>query len=487
MCGNRIGVQVYIPADPATSITVRRIMRLLLTGLVAAFLLPAVVSAQTRSETTYYPDEIYPGENIVTITNAAGIERIRFRSTPGVKVIASTVLGCPTSVDVQIQVTNAVDEETVVFMVNDCHGGFGSSTLRSDNWTIRHHVIGPQPVGRDTCTTAEVTIGANSLGIRGAEGSEKIIDSMVSDDPMVRVVMPEKEDGMWRALDREPLYYRICYTPSRADTHTTQLRLYVKRRHPHKGMTNYLITKPVTVSSYVPPPPKEPEPDLSAVPGLPPLVDPTTFRNVVMPTAETLPQGRFFVGNFDVAGWLGGYGVTDDLMLMGGGAFIPEFIQKVTVGTIGAKYRALKIGLLEASVGAQYGYSSSETDISVFAPYGVISVGNRAYRISIAGGYSWKHHKSELTEFDENASIVTIGGDVTVRRGWKLAAETYFIEKSGLRPITVTSRWFGERLAFDLGLIVDLEGTSGVEGTGTLSGKIQEVRAAPLLSLVMVF
>jgi hypothetical protein len=461
-------------------------MRILVTGLVAAFLLPVALAAQPRSESTYYPEEIYPGENIVTITNAAGIERIRFRSTPGVRVTAPTVLGCPTTVDVRVVLENAVEKETVTFSVNDCRGGFGSSTLQSDNWTIMHHTIGPTLVGRDTCTEAQVSIGSNSGGVVD-DGEVKIIDSMVSDDPQVRIEMSEKEDGLWRARAGEPLLYGICYAPTRADTHTTQLRLYVRRQFPHKGLKNYMITKPVTVFSYVPPPPAEPEPEISTGPAIPPLIDPTTFRNIIMPTAETLPKGRIFVGNFDIAGWLGGYGITDDLMLMGGGAFIPEFIQKVTMGTIGAKWRPLTIGLLEASVGAQYGYSSAESDISMFAPYVVISYGNRANRLSIAAGYSWKHHKSELTEFDENASIFTIGGDVTVKRGWKLLAETYFIEKSGLQPITVTSRWFGERLAFDLGFILDLEGTSGVEGTGTLSGKIKEVRAAPLLSLVMIF
>ena len=73
------------------------------------------------------------------------------------------------------------------------------------------------------------------------------------------------------------------------------------------------------------------------------------------------------------------------------------------------------------------------------------------------------------------------------KRGWKLALETYFIESSGLQPVTLTSRWFGERLAFDLGLVVDLKGTSDIQGTGTLSGVLKEVRAAPLLSLIMLF
>lgn len=461
-------------------------MRLVVIGLLAVLLLPAIIAAQPAEGTRYYPQEIYPGENIVTITNAAGIERVTFRSSSGVKVSAPRVLGCPTTLDVRVTVDNAVAEESVSFTTYDCRGRFASSTLASDNWTIFHHTIGPLAIGRDTCTDAQVSIGTDGGG--GAPDSEKVIDSMVSDHPSVRIVMPPKEGGRWTARTGEPLPYQICFTAERPDTIDTELRLYVHRRQPHQGLTNYLIAKPVTALAYEPPPPPPPKkPDPNAPPPLPPLVDPTTFRNILMPTAETLPKGRLFVGNFDIAGWLGGYGITDNLMIMGGGAFIPEFVQRVAVGTIGAKFNALSIGPIEASVGAQYAYSSSESDISVFAPYGVVSVGNRASRLSLAASYSWKHHKSELAEFDENATIVAIGGDVTVKRGWKLALETYFIEKSGLQPITLTSRWFGERIAFDLGFIVDLKGENRIESTGTLSGEIRDLRAAPLLSLVMVF
>ncbi|MBC8144249.1 MAG: hypothetical protein H7X80_01620 [bacterium] len=438
--------------------------------------LTAAAGAQTRNKTTYYPNEIYPGETIVTVTNAAGIERIRFRSSANVRVTVPTTTGCSTSVDVKVVVDDPVLIENVGFTVYDCTGEFSSETLTSDHWQILHHKIGPLAISRDTCTDASVSVDGTQ---------RKVVDSMISDDPSVRIVMPSKVSGEWAAEGSSPLPYRICFSPTIADTHTTQLRLYIKRRFPHKGLTNYMIAKPVTVAGFVPPPP--PEPEEPEDPGMPPLVDPTTFRNIIMPTAETMSKGKFFAGNYDIAGWIGGYGLTDNLMLLGGGAFIPEFVQKVAVGTLGAKYRALKIGLFEASVGAFGVYSSAETNISVFAPFGVLSFGSRAHRISIAGGYTWKNHSTDSTSFDENATVFAIGGDVTVKRGWKLLAETYFIEKSGLRPIAITSRWFGERLAFDLGFILDLEGTKGLQGNGALSGKIERIRAAPLLSLLMIF
>lgn len=458
-------------------------MRIAVFCLIATLCLSTEAGAQTSpngaapKKTTYYPNEVYPGETIVTITNASGIERVRYRSSSSVRVVVPRITGCPTSVDVTVQVDDAVTEEQVGFTVYDCTGEFTSETLLSDHWQILHHRIAPIPVGGDTCTDAAVTV----------EGQQrKVIDSMVSDDPAVRIEMPARVGGEWAAIATEPLAYRICFQPAVADTHTTQLRLYVKRRVPHMGLTNYVITKPVTVLGFTPPEPEEPEEP--ETPGLPPLLDPTTFRNVIMPTAETLPKGKIFAGNYDIAGWIGGYGLTDDLMLIGGGAFIPEFVKKVAVGTLGAKYRPLKIGLVEASVGVFGAYSSAETNISVFAPFGVVSIGSRSNRISIAGGYIWKHHSSgDSLDFDENATVFAIGGDVTVKRGWKLLAETYFIEKSGLRPITITSRWFGERIAFDLGLIVDLESTDGFQGTGALSGKIERIFAVPLLSVLMLF
>ena len=460
----------------------------IVTGLVVAFLLPLVASAQggrpsgtPPKGTTYYPTEIYPGENIITVTNPAGIETIRARSSAGLRVTVPTIRGCPTSVDVRVVATNPEADELLSFTTYDCTGDFTESSrnlFALDKWTILQTRIGPVAVGAATCADAQVSLVSDET---------KTVDSIVSDDPAIRIEMPPKIGGTWMARTGRPLAYQICYRPTEAGSRSTRLRIYIRRRQPHKGLNDSLSEKPVSTVAYVPPPPPEPEIVEAAVPTVPPIVDPTTFRNILMPTAETLPKGRIFVGNYDIAGWLGGYGITDDLMVMGGGAFIPEFIQKVTVVTIGAKFRALTVGPFEASVGAQYGYTSSTTDISAFAPYGVVSLGNRAYRVSLAAGYTWKRHTSELNSFDENASIVTLGGDVTVKRGWKFAAETYFIEKSGLRPIALTSRWFTDRLAFDLGILIDLEGTGGVEGTGTLSGKIKEIRAAPLLSLVMVF
>ena len=462
-------------------------MRLAVVSLAGMLVCAVYLHAQTRGETTYYPMVLVAGENIVTVSNAAGIERVRSRSSANVQVVIPRIVGCPTSVDVRVVVQSPEVRETVTFTTYDCTGAYASTNLSLDTWTILHHQIGPLVVGEDTCTDAVVSLGARDepAAIGDDDRDVRVIDSMVSDDPEVTIKLPLTRGRGWEARVGEPLPYEICYAPTRADTHTTILRLYVRRRFPHKGLVNYMIGKPVTVRSYVPPPPPEPEkPDPMAPP---PLVDPTTFRSIVMPTAETLERGKAFVGNYDIAGWLGGYGITDDLMVMGGGALLPAFIQKVAVGTIGVKYCALTTGPLQASVGAQYAYSSAETDISTFAPYAVLSVGNRANRISLAGGYTWKTHTSATSSFSENATVFGIGGDVTVKRGWKLALETYFIEKSGLQPVTFTSRWFGESLAFDVGFILDIKGTSGVQSNGALSGKIQELRAAPLLSLLYVF
>src|SRR5688572_12202120 len=74
--------------------------------LALAFLysLVGVVPLAAQIGTSIYPSILYPGENVVTITNPAGIETIRGSATSNTSVIVPGISGCPTSVNVRVRV-----------------------------------------------------------------------------------------------------------------------------------------------------------------------------------------------------------------------------------------------------------------------------------------------------------------------------------------------------------------------------------------------
>jgi hypothetical protein len=454
---------------------------IILCSLVAGVVFNAAPAWAQRgvSQPEFYPERIYPGENIITITSERGIERIVTAGSRFTTVSVPKIQECPKSVNVGVTVRRATTNEQVEFTVFDCDGRFTTHTISAENWTVREEFTGNIVVGKDTC-----------LDCRIESGEGKLVDSIVVSDPRMHVEMPAPSNGPWQVQGGVDFHYRVCYRATEVDTSRESIRLYIRRQYPNGGLTHYVIEKPILAVGVLPPPPKEQPKPRPRLPELPPLRDPTTFRNILMPTAEPVERGRFFVGTYDLAGWLAGYGVTERLTLMVGGAFVPEFISQLAMGTVGAKFEALHSDMLQGAVGFQYGYSSTaESDIAASTPYAVLSLGDHEQRISLAAGYTWKRHTLASTKevFDRNAAVVAIGGDLTVARGWKIAAETYFIESSGIAPVAVTVRRFGEHFAVDLGVGIDVSHVGSVTGTGTLSGEIRDLRIAPILSAIWVW
>jgi hypothetical protein len=427
--------------------------------------------AQWRSgNTTIYPEKLYPGENVVTITNERGIDKIRYRATPNTVVTIPSIPSCAGEVHIRVRVDDPTSNESVDLTLYDCDGSFVSHTLQSENWTIRKEYTGKVKVGGDTCLSCEINTT-----------ERKLVDSIVVDDPRFTVRMP-RGSRPWTA-EGDDFHYLICYRPTGAETVNEKIRLYVRRGQPNGGLTEYMIEKPIVGIGVIPPPP--PTPKISSRDTLPPLVDPTTFRNIIMPTAESVGKGGYFLGNYDLVGMLAGYGLTDRLTILAGGAGVPASIAQLLVATAGVKYEAVREDGFNAAAGFQYGYSSTkESDISLLAPYAVLSLGDRARRVSLAAGYAWKKHSTPEGTYNRNAYILALGGDITVARAWKIAAETYVVESSGLAPVAVTARWFAEHYALDAGLAVNLNGFGGVRGTGSLSGEADKLPIAPILSFI---
>jgi hypothetical protein len=113
-------------------------MRSLLAFVLLLPLLTISSMAQWRSgNTTIYPEKLYPGENVVTITNERGIDKIRYRATPNTVVTIPSIPSCAGEVQIRVRVDDPTSNESLDLTLYDCDGNFISHTLQSENWTIR--------------------------------------------------------------------------------------------------------------------------------------------------------------------------------------------------------------------------------------------------------------------------------------------------------------------------------------------------------------
>lgn len=199
----------------------------------------------------------------------------------------------------------------------------------------------------------------------------------------------------------------------------------------------------------------------------PPLTDPTTHRVLLLPTARAIDEGRVLLSNYEVAGWLVGYGATDRLTLLAGGAYIPSFVDRNVVATAGGRYEVVRDGYTRVAIGAQGSYSRSEaSEILVGSPYVTASIGDDDERGTLAIGYSWRHHTpldTIVAPFNREALAIGVGGDYRIGYHWKVAAEAMILEGSDYQPMDIVVRYFDRRFAVDAGIGLDL-GLDGERG-----------------------
>lgn len=455
-----------------------RVLLLLLTPLLLA---SSVTSLAQVEESFHYPPLFYRGENIVTIIDpsGSGIERVSVLMSREITLLSPSgfVTGCPDSLQLRFDVGSVTTGEIAFITISTCDGRTAYDTIRAEEWTVRHEYTGLIPLGSDTCIPCFIESTA-----------PRVLDSITVDNPALSVNILEPRRGdRYQVIGNVRFSYEVCYNPRIVELRTDTIRLFFQRDYPVGDLDAYEIVKPITVASFE----KaivDTTPAISMVPAIPPLVDPTPFRNIVMPSAVSPKKGEFFYGNYALVGHLAGYGVTDRISLLGGGAFVPPFLAKLYLGTIGAKVEALRLGDLRLAGGAQLAFSSTkESDITTVAPYVVGSYGNDRRRASIALGYGIKRHVTPLESFNRNALVFGVGGNIEVGRGWKVAAEIYTIETSGVLPLLMTARRFGENFAIDFGLGVDLSQEIGIFFTDGLTGEIDSLPIAPYISGIWVF
>ncbi len=228
----RIQINVHAPVVMRPLFTLSLILLALLTG---------AAHAQWRSGAmTIYPEKLYPGENVITVSSSKGIDKVRYRASRNAVVTVPASSPCATSIDIRVRVADPTTNESVDFTIYDCSGDFVTHTLPSENWTIRKEYTGRVEVGRDTCLLCEISTT-----------EPKFVDSIVINDPRFTVRMPGGTRP-WRAIG-DDFHYTICYRPSGPETVNEKIRLYMRRGQPNGGLTTYTIDKPISAVGVDPP------------------------------------------------------------------------------------------------------------------------------------------------------------------------------------------------------------------------------------------
>lgn len=200
-------------------------------------------------------------------------------------------------------------------------------------------------------------------------------------------------------------------------------------------------------------------------------VDPTTFRGIAIPTAIVPPAGTITTAVYDVIGMSVGASITDNVMVLTGGA-LP--IDNTWIGAEGfdaATSYAFSAGV-KAGVavtddvivggGYQWGQSTYNQDfspgiidsrITFNALWATAGYGSDDHRVNAWIGYAFKRHVTGFEgTFNADATIIGLNYDHRIARSWKLCVEGFFMRTMPVVPITATARYFGETYAVEAGI-----------------------------------
>jgi hypothetical protein len=443
----------------------------LLTALLL-LIAPLVLHAQSFGD-GHYPTVLYSGPNVVTVRNSLGIDRIEVAtSTTDIIVDGEGSVGCARSHDLQITRTSTAATSLLRLRIVDCRGGRYEITLAgNNNWDLDLVNFGRVLPGTRRCMMFNIR----------TDNPNEILDSVSVTDE--RVSIRFFSDLPQRILPGIPYRYEVCFQADAPGVYRFPVVTWMRRSQPSGGHRSYPVADTGVVVVTIPPEP-------AAIPA----ADPTTFRTVAVPNAVIPPRGTAFVGVYDLLGVVAGYSVTDNIMLLGGGAIpLPDDWGGVRGQMFGAASIGAKAGLAlgerwDVAVGYQFARSiydeeitpdETESAITLHAPWGAISYGDDDSRASLTLGYAFKHHVKPLIEFDENALIVAAGGDYRFANNWKVAIEAAYMETLGVLPLVATARYFSDTYAIDAGI--------GFAGLTIGDASPPSVPVLPVISAVFVF
>lgn len=487
-------------------------------------LLLTLLSSSASAQDDIYPTVLYSGVNPITVRSSAGISSIDIRTRDGWRPLVIgrktreyRVMTTPIFTHCARQATFNVFVEridlafAISIRVNNCDGSSDRYSLSLENtWRLFHEDFGTVTLDDRPCHTFIVQ----------SDGGDFIVDGVNSTSRQFSVRFPFRSPPIF-INGRQTYRYSVCFTPRRLGRMKVPIEVLIRRSQPVGEYTTYVVADTAYVNVIEPPirrpipePPiiiePPPRPDPPALPpsgpapppkpparvsaavavapeslhefvsaaeptGLPTpdepdvpefVYDPTTFRAILSPSARTLEKGKGYVGSYDIAGILAGYGLTDRLTVIGGGLYVPSAFEEIVAVTGGAKYGLVAHDDLRIAAGVQINYSTSEeSSIVAAAPYATANYGNVDRSVGLTVGYSWRRHSpsdTTIAPFSKQAALVGITGELRVARHWKIASEAFVIQESEFQPLAVTLRYFDDRYALEAGIATNLTPDNGL-------------------------
>ncbi len=198
----------------------------------------------------------------------------------------------------------------------------------------------------------------------------------------------------------------------------------------------------------------------------PTVEDPTHFRTVMLPTAQSLRSGTFGFGSYDGVGLVGLYAPTDAVALFAGG-LLPIHLggQRSTAIGFGARiaYRMndqWSIAGGGAIASTRTLKQADTTEIFLAAPFALATIQLGNIRINGGIGYAIKEHRSPRTRYRSDVPLIAVGGDVQIASHWKVALDMLHVGTVESLPIATSVRYFGRQFALDGGIMLSIPTTS---------------------------
>jgi hypothetical protein len=181
--------------------------------------------------------------------------------------------------------------------------------------------------------------------------------------------------------------------------------------------------------------------------------DPHATRLFYAPTARPLEQGETYFSDSYLFFVSLAHGVTDRFTLAGGMSVFPStnFLEH-NVYYLTPKLTLTSTERVKTAVGALLGYVPFEDGHSFGILYGVGTMGGPDG--SITGGIGYGFFDGEFA----NSPTLMLGGAKRVSRRVSLVTENYMFKSDTPLLFGYGARFFGERIAVDLGFLKDSDG-----------------------------
>jgi hypothetical protein len=178
--------------------------------------------------------------------------------------------------------------------------------------------------------------------------------------------------------------------------------------------------------------------------------DPNSTRLFFAPSARTLEKGAGYFSIYEIFFPMLAIGVTDFFTVSGGMSLFPGSDDQILYAA--PKLRLLNTNEIDISTGVLYALFFNEN--FGFA-YGVATLTKPGY--AVTGGMGWGFVDGEFS----SRPFLMIGLEAGLTRRLKLISENWFVpaEKGGI--LSFGLRFYGKKLAADLGLIKPTEATDG--------------------------